>query len=86
MSEVSSVVENSAISIVKTRTANNDLIFTGYNTLWKNLYFYMFKSIYPEEKLSFVLKEILVCYLGILVLHFFLFWQKKKKKKIYKTC
>ena len=49
----------------------------------------MFKSIYPEEKLSFVLKEILVCYLGILVLHFFLFWQKKKKKKkknSYTTC
>ena len=64
MSEVSSVVENSAISIVKTRTANNDLIFTGYNTLWKNLYFYMFKSIYPEEKLSFVLKEILGWYQG----------------------
>ena len=56
MSEVSSVVENSAISIVKTRTANNDLIFTGYNTLWKNLYFYMFKSIYPEEKLNYGLE------------------------------
>ena len=37
----------------------------------------------PRGKLSFVLKGILVCYLGIFVLHFFLFWQKKKKKQLY---